>query len=492
MKVLLLILLLAVCIDGEDFFKSKLGKKIKDIVDKIKTHLNVTALLKIREKFLHMRKQAKAELALSPEKREEFEKLAKNVALIQKNHVQKSGDSISEINENTGMGELLFQGDIVLTEPQADELVESFEHEGGNRTKRQAFKDRNYPRTLWADGVNYFFDPSATPSMRSVFVKATKEWSKNTCIDFRENRQAPNRIRLFKENGCWSYIGNLNRQQELSLGDGCDSIGTAAHELGHAIGFWHTHSRLDRDSFITFNPQNVKPSWLDQFRKETPETNDNYGITYDYGSIMHYGANSASGNGRPTMVAHDAKYTETLGSPFISFYEYLMINKHYECDKKCSGGSAQCKMGGFPNPRDCSSCVCPSGYGGKLCDERPSGCGEVLQAKKEPQLFEGEIGDKSKGGKPREDMMICNYWIQAPQGSKVQLTIKSLFKGVAVNGCSYWGVELKTHKDQRLTGYRFCSPEDAGVTLVSDSNIVPVITYNRIYATSYAIEYKIV
>ncbi|ETN83241.1 hypothetical protein NECAME_07477 [Necator americanus] len=89
-------------------------------------------------------------------------------------------------------------------------------------------------------------------------------------------------------------------------------------------------------------------------------------------------------------------------------------------------------------------------------------------------------------------MMICNYWIQAPQGSKVQLTIKSLFKGVAVNGCSYWGVELKTHKDQRLTGYRFCSPQDAGVTLVSDSNIVPVITYNRIYATSYAIEYKIV
>ncbi|KAK6726181.1 hypothetical protein RB195_004480 [Necator americanus] len=328
--------------------------------------------------------------------------------------------------------------------------------------------------------------------MRSVFVKATKEWSKNTCIDFRENRQAPNRIRLFKENGCWSYIGNLNRQQDLSLGNGCDSIGTAAHELGHAIGFWHTHSRLDRDSFITFNPRNVKPSWLDQFRKETPETNDNYGITYDYGSIMHYGANSASGNGRPTMVAHDAKYTETLGSPFISFYEYLMINKHYGCDKKCSGGSAQCKMGGFPNPRDCSSCVCPSGYGGKLCDERPSGCGEVLQAKKEPQLFEGEIGDKSKGGKPREDMMICNYWIQAPQGSKVQLTIKSLFKGVAVNGCSYWGVELKTHKDQRLTGYRFCSPEDAGVKLVSDSNIVPVITYNRIYATSYAIEYKIV
>ncbi|RCN30478.1 shTK domain protein [Ancylostoma caninum] len=38
------------------------------------------------------------------------------------------------------------------------------------------------------------------------------------------------------------------------------------------------------------------------------------------------------------MVPNDPKYVETLGSPIISFYELLMINKHYGCDSKNTCG----------------------------------------------------------------------------------------------------------------------------------------------------------
>ncbi|KIH44670.1 astacin [Ancylostoma duodenale] len=311
MRLLLLVLLLSVCVNA-GIFDTKLGQKIKGVVDKIKTKLNTTALLAIREKIHGLKEKVKAKLTLSPERKAILSELLKQISSIKRDHISSKGDSIDEINANNKIGELLYQGDIVLTNEQADEIVQDAEDEGGNRTKRQAFRDQNYPRTLWSNGVNYFFDASAcwyntccsfdgkpthkyynrsAPVVRSVFTKGARLWMKDTCIDFRENREAPDRIRVFKEDGCWSFVGRLGKQQDLSLGDGCESVGTAAHEIGHAIGFFHTQSRHDRDNFITFNVQNVKPDWVDQFTKQTTATNENYGIPYDYGNIMHYGAN---------------------------------------------------------------------------------------------------------------------------------------------------------------------------------------------------------
>ncbi|WKY09752.1 hypothetical protein Q1695_002252 [Nippostrongylus brasiliensis] len=332
---------------------------------------------------------------------------------------------------------------------------------------------------------------------KKVFRSAAKLWSDKTCIDIFEDSSATEGIRVIGEGGCSSTIGRYKGLQNLTLGKNCETIGIAAHELGHALGFFHTHARHDRDQSITVVSQNIRPDWLDQFTAQTTATNDNYGLPYDYGSIMHYGVTSGTNDKmtRPlTMIPKNQKYLETLGSPFISFIDFLMMNKHYDCLAKCDPEtSAKCDNHGFPHPRDCTKCICPFGYGGRLCKIKPASCGQVLNATDQEQKFKDVVGNKSAGFDARDGYKICYYWIKAPEGKKVRVQLTNFEpEGIAVDGCPYAGVEFKAQADQRLTGMRYCSKQDEGTVLISESNLMPIITYNRFYESSATIKYRFI
>uniref|UniRef100_A0A1I7TS85 Zinc metalloproteinase n=1 Tax=Caenorhabditis tropicalis TaxID=1561998 RepID=A0A1I7TS85_9PELO len=410
-----------------------------------------------------------------------------------RDRIKMEGDTLHQVNKAAGLNDILYQGDMVLTDEQIATILEAQQdttESTGSRARRQAYRDRYYPSTTWGTSVYYYYDRTATPKIVKAFEQAVAFWQNVTCINIIQSSTAINRIRVFKGQGCYSYVGRISGVQDLSLGTGCEEFGTAAHELGHALGFFHTQSRYDRDNYISINYTNIDPSYVEQFDKETSSTNYNYGMPYDYGSIMQYGATSASSNDRPTMIARDTEYQDTMGSDFVGFYDISMMNEHYKCKELCpSATSVQCANGGFPSPRNCAICICPSGYGGILCDQRPPGCGDNLNATASWQTISNTIGD----GLPtlRDNHTMCNYWVRAPDNQSVEVRINGLTT-VTIDGCIFGGIEIKSHRDQKLTGYRYCSSADQNTVRRSTGSLVPIILFNRYASTKAILEYRAV
>lgn len=117
---------------------------------------------------------------------------------------------------------------------------------------------------------------------------------------------------------------------------GCTSkVGTIMHELMHALGFFHEHSREDRDSHITVQWQNIKDSNEDNFRKVDSGQVSTFGLGYDYGSLQHYHPMAFSKNTQKTITARQASDEAKMGQrEKFSEMDVKKINAMYKCGSK--------------------------------------------------------------------------------------------------------------------------------------------------------------
>lgn len=200
----------------------------------------------------------------------------------------------------------LFEGDIKLTDAQKKAVENAIETEGNlefNEESGAKFGLTNvYPK--WKDGIVVWdFASSIGYLQRTGIMAAMKEWNQKTngCISFRRRAGEKNYLEFYVGNGCWGHMGQPNGKSQISVGANCHHQHIMAHEIGHALGFWHEQNRPDRDSYIQVLWGSVPNQFKDAFKKFGVKDIDSLGVPYDYGSVMHYPWNAFSTTGRNTM-----------------------------------------------------------------------------------------------------------------------------------------------------------------------------------------------
>ncbi|XP_011706445.1 PREDICTED: high choriolytic enzyme 2-like, partial [Wasmannia auropunctata] len=137
-----------------------------------------------------------------------------------------------------------------------------------------------------------------------------------------------------KNIGCWSWIGRQGGGQNLNLQTpSCTYyVGTAIHEINHAIGFWHEHTREDRDNYVSINWNNIQRDQQYNFNK-APQKQITYNVPYDYKSVMHYSeyAFAINPNVKTIMPTNPPDATIIGERSGLSNGDVLKINRMYEC-----------------------------------------------------------------------------------------------------------------------------------------------------------------
>ncbi|KAL3095685.1 hypothetical protein niasHT_023360 [Heterodera trifolii] len=427
------------------------------------------------------------------EKDEKLKEVLREIEEAQAKHPgekRKAAKSITEINAKHW--DELYQGDIVLNVEQAQYLLDTVtkteENRALKRMKRGAITNaREFPNHKWSMLVPFSFDSTISSQMKAYIYEAIKLWNDNTCLSIVEDDDVSPRIQFTNpvDGGCKSSVGMQSSEayQKVTLEyPNCYQLGSIAHEIGHALGFFHEHERYDRDSFVWFYPDNVDPANHYQFKKETTDSTDNYRVPYDLGSVMHYNAKAFSINGQYTLVPRaGASYINTIGQQlFPNISDYIVVNKHYCGLEFLPDGSTinteachvtmNCDNDGFQNPDTCSTCICPQGYIGAKCQDvdiggyAPAGIsntceGNILFATSNWQYINGQIGSHYFDSKI--DYSYCHWQIFPDIGQIILIEVLDVGQ-VCVVGCTRGNTEIRTAENRGNTGIRLCCRTDLG------------------------------
>jgi Astacin (Peptidase family M12A) len=210
---------------------------------------------------------------------------------------------------------VVFQGDMIL-----GRASDFFRRSGNEWIPKAQERDAGTPdlSKRWPGGVIPFTIAAGHPG-RTAINAAIATLNRSTPLCLRARTTETDFIMFTNDNseengGCWSWVGRQGGRQDVNIGSGCEWEGIVLHEILHAAGVFHEQSRSDRDGFVRINWENIDPPQRHNFNRQTRTYSS---CRYDHGSIMHYGRDFFSRNGRPT-IEPTTPPTATLGGDILT------------------------------------------------------------------------------------------------------------------------------------------------------------------------------
>ncbi|XP_070386361.1 hatching enzyme 1.2-like [Dermacentor albipictus] len=185
------------------------------------------------------------------------------------------------------------------------------------------------------------FDDAA----KAVVEDAMQLIQKTTCIRFKSHSDEENFISIaYRRGRCASFVGMQGGEQMVALDPSlCMESGQVAHEFLHALGFFHEHSRPDRDEYVSIVWDNIIKTSNESFWRKNETEADTLGEPYDYQSVMHYPHDAfrkPAVSGSTLLPKAPEVQPETLGKAyqenFLTDTDIRKLNILYPCGKELS------------------------------------------------------------------------------------------------------------------------------------------------------------